>query len=251
MYSITLSPKYSHLRDFIESLPSRFAREGETIYKARNIIKVFDAPNGMRLNVKCYHAPRFINALVYSWGIRQPKGSRAFTYPTLLLRSGIETPEPVAYIERRTMGILRESYFISVQCPYPNRFYEVADDPKEVYLPLAKAFARFTAHIHNANMLHRDYSPGNILWQRDGDGTYHFSIVDINRMYFGKVSQKMGCRNFARLWGTRDFFETLAKAYAEARAMDEKACVDETLKARLKFWRRYGRHHNVEFIKDL
>lgn len=251
MFSTTISPKYSHLRDFIESLPSRFDSEGTIIYKARNLIKVIDAPDGMRLNVKRYHAPRFINALVYSWGIRKPKGERAFSYPTLLLNAGIETPEPVAYIEHRTMGILRESYFVSLQCPYPNRFYKLADAPEELYVPLAEAFARFTARIHEANMLHRDYSPGNILWQLDDDGTYHFSIVDINRMYFGSVPLKMGCRNFARLWGSRGFFETIAKAYAKARGMNERECVDETLKARLKFWRRYGRHHNVEFIKDL
>ena len=45
--------------------------------------------------------------------------------------------------------------------------------------------------------MHRDYSPGNILFDKI-DGEYHFMLVDINRMSFGKISIDMGCANFAR-----------------------------------------------------
>lgn len=245
--TITISPKYSALRSFLESLPARMESEGETIHDGRNLIKVFTAPGGLCLNVKRYHRPHFINAFVYSTGLRHPKGRRAFDYPALLLRAGVETPEAVAYIEERCCGIIGLSYFVSLQCPYPNRLYNIPHEPESLYVPLAKELARFTARIHEAGMVHRDYSPGNILWQQDSDGSFHFSVVDINRMYFGKVSLKRGCANFARLWGTKKFFETIARTYAQTRHMDEETCVRETLEARRRFWTKYIKKHDVGF----
>lgn len=246
MLSTEISPRYSSLRPFIESLPSRMEHEGETIHNGRNLIKVFTTPDGLRLNVKRYHAPRFVNALVYSFGLRKPKGRRAFDYPTLLLNAGIETPEAVAYIEDRSMGLLKESYFVSIQCPYPNRFYEVLSMDESLFVPLAEAFACFTARMHEARMMHRDYSPGNILWRRDSDGAFHFSVVDINRMYFGEVSLQQGCANFARMWGCKKFFDTIARTYAHERNMDEATCLSTVWEERMRFWRRYTRKHKME-----
>lgn len=246
MTYIQIAPKYERLREFIELIPERMATEGETIHDGRNLIKVLDAGDGLRLNVKRFHRPRLLNAIVYSAGLRKPKGVRAFGYPPLLLKAGIETPEAVAYIEERHAGLIGLSYFVSVQCPYPNRFYEVLDMPESEYVPLAEAFARFTARMHEARLMHRDYSPGNILWQRDNGGGYRFSVVDINRMYFGDVTMQQGCANFARLWGCRKFFDTMARAYAQARGMDEQTCMDEVWRCRQKFWRRYTRKHKMQ-----
>lgn len=47
------------------------------------------------------------------------------------------------------------------------------------------AFAEFTARLHEAGILHLDYSPGNILYDKIGE-EYHFSLVDINRMHLAK-----------------------------------------------------------------
>jgi hypothetical protein len=239
-----LSQKYSHLRDFIARIPQLMLTEGETVYAARNLIKVLRAPDGTLLNVKRYHRPSLPNAIIYSTGLRTPKGLRAFTYPQRLIAAGIETPEAVAYIEERHGGLLGYSYFISLQCPYQHRFYEVIDLPAEQYTPLAEALGRMAAQMHNAQMLHRDFSPGNILWDIT-DGTYHFSIVDINRMRFGEVSLAMGCANFARLWGPTSFFETLARSYAAERHMDAEECVRVTLECRRKFWTNYKKHHKM------
>ena len=239
-----LSQKYFHLRDYIARIPQLMLTEGATIYAARNLIKVLRAPDGTLLNVKRYHRPSLPNAIVYSTGLRTPKGKRAFTYPQRLLAAGIETPEAVAYIEERRCGLLRYSYFISIQCPYRHRFYEVIDLPSEQYTPLAEALGAMAAQMHNSGMLHRDFSPGNILWDIV-DGKYRFSIVDINRMRFGSVPLAMGCSNFARLWGPTSFFETLARSYARGRNLDADECVRVTLESRRKFWTKYKKHHKM------
>lgn len=244
MTKMLLSPKYSHLRDYIASIPRLMLTEGETVYAARNLIKVLRAPDGTLLNVKRYHRPSLPNAIVYSTGMRMAKGRRAFAYPPLLEAAGIETPEAVAYIEERCCGLIGHSYFISIQCPYRHRFYEVLNLTPEQYTPLAEALGCMTARMHGAHLLHRDFSPGNILWDTAADG-YRFSVVDINRMYFGEVTLEKGCANFARLWGPVPFFEALARSYAAARGMDADRCVAVTLECRRKFWTRYIKHHKM------
>ena len=242
---LTISPKYAHLSSFIASIPHLMLTEGTTIYAARNLIKVLRAPDGTLLNVKRYHRPSLINAIIYSTHLRKPKGQRAFEYPALLAIAGIDTPEAVAYIEERHCGLIAYSYFISIQCPYKHRFYEVLEMTPDDYTPLAEALGRMTARMHNAQLLHRDFSPGNILWDKDNDGTYRFSIVDINRMRFGEVSLAEGCANFARLWGPTPFFRTLATSYATARSMDTNECVTLTLQCRQRFWTKYLKHHKM------
>lgn len=200
MYASTRSMK--HFGNLSFSQPSRMDTEGTYIYGGRrNLIKSFAVPHGPVLNVKRYHISHGHNRLIYSWGLRIPKGLRAWRYPAVLKAKGISTLEAVAYLEERKCGLLGQSYFVSIQSPYSHRLYELAEAQPELYEPLARALARFTAHMHDEGVLHCDYSPGNILWDTDEAGHFVFTIVDINRMHFGQVNMKAGCRNFRRLWG--------------------------------------------------
>lgn len=249
---IYINPKYEHLRAFVCSLPAVMDTEGTYIYGGRrNLIKRFDAPDGTCLNVKRFQQPKGINRIVYSTGLRAPKGWRAFTYPTRLLEHGIETPEAVAYIEERNaLGLLGQSYFVSLQCPYTHLLYELGDAPEGTYEDIAVALAVLQARMHNAGILHRDFSPGNVLWERV-DGEYRFSIVDINRMHFGSVSMKAGCANFARLWGPKRFIQIAVREYARLRQFDPDICERIALQARARFWTRYQRKREMEFKLEL
>jgi serine/threonine protein kinase len=111
---------------------------------------------------------------------------------------------------------------------------------------ILKAFALFTAKLHESGIYHRDYSPGNILFDEKNDEV-KFCLVDINRMRFGEVSIEKGCENLARLWGQKPMFELIAKVYAEARRTDIQYCTEKMLLARNRFWKRYGKKHEVEF----
>ena len=249
--NIRINPAYNHLRDFVEQIPAVFGEQGEEIYHRRNVIKVMQAPDGTAVNVKRYHVPRGLNLLIYSLGLRKPKGLRAFDYPALLLENGIDTPEPIAYIEERRHGLLGYSYFISRQCDYGHTLYEVGDAPEGSYEELAAQLARFAAAMHEKGILHKDFTPGNILFFCDEAGQYHFSLVDINRMYFGKVSPQAGLRNLTRLWGPKRFFQLLVRAYAEARGYDADKAETAALKRRERFWKHYLRKYQVPFNVEL
>ena len=248
---LLVNPAYRHLQSYIETLPEIFEQEGTTVYKSRNLIKTFITPDGLHVNVKRYHKPRFLNLLAYSLGLRTPKGRRAFDYPTILLGKGINTPEPIAYIEQRQCGLLGYSYFISIQSDYPHLMYEMGEASPQLYERMAPAFAHYTAHMHNMGIMHPDYSPGNILWKEDENGEFHFSIIDINRMYFGEVDMEKGCANLKRIWGNKDFFQLLARYYAHERGFDPSETIEKVMKHRTRFWTRYIKKHGKPYPIEL
>jgi serine/threonine protein kinase len=221
---VEVNPKYSFLETFIEVLPNLFEKEGELLYKARNVLKLFEV-DGYVLNVKKYKKPIIFNRFAYTF-LRKSKACRAFENALHLLNLGFDTPEPVAFIELKTGGLLRESYFISLQCPYKRLFREFADNkPLEGRESVPEVFGQYAARLHQAGILHKDLSIGNILFEIDNDGV-RFSLVDLNRMRFGSISPKMGLKNFERLRGNFHFFELLAKGYTTLQPIDPKKCLD-------------------------
>lgn len=252
MHIITkIAPRYAHLETFAASMPQIFEHEGEVIYRGRNLIKTMTAPDGTLVNVKRYHQPSGPNRLIYSWGLRESKGSRAFRYPAILAAKDIGTPDAIALVEERnSLGLLGYSYLLTVQSPYPNTLYAMGDAKEGEYEALAEALGRFAAHLHEQEVLHKDFTPGNILWSHDADG-YHFALVDINRMAFGPVSSKTGLATLCRLWGPKAFVRLTAESYAQARDYDVATAVQYVMERRARFWRRYGKKHTIKFKLEL
>ena len=249
--TVLYNNKYTALRPFVEQLPSRFNEEGTLVQDRRNTIKLFVCDDGTELVVKRYRIPRGINRFIYSLGIRKPKGERAFLYVERLLKKGIDSPTSVAYIEERKWGLLGYSYLVSLKCPYEHRMYELGYAPAEIYEPFVQPFGEYCARLHDAGILHRDFTPGNVLWTKDGKGMYHFSLIDINQMGFGKVSLKKGCQNICRFWGPKRMIQLIARAYGEARGGDPDICERMVMEERRRFWPRYLRKKRISFKPEL
>lgn len=243
---LVLRNKYAHLRTFIESLPDIFDKEGESIFLARNEIRLYNE-GGFTLNVKSYKVPILINRIAYTF-FRPSKASRAYEHALTLLSKGFQTPDPVAYIETKKSGLLHRSFFISLHTPMDGhmRLFNDEDASNAGKEDLIKAFAEFTARLHEADVLHCDYSPGNILREKvDEMGNYNFSLVDINRMQFRPVSVEMGCKNFRRMRGNDEFFRLCATYYAKGRGADVEQCVEAFL--RYKYEDRKKRKRKEKF----
>lgn len=236
-WKMTLAPEYESWREALTQTILHFFDHGQVIYDARNQIRIFDAPDGSEICIKRFHAPRFLNTWIYSY-IRQPKAVRAYENAVRLNECGIHTPKAIGYILVQKRGLLQESYLINCCSNLTRNMYEFRHHPLEGYETIVQAFAQYTADMHEKGVLHKDYSPGNILFDLTQDGKVQFEIVDINRMRFDQpVSAKEGCRNLCRLWGKEDFFTLLAREYARARCVDETQCIQWTL----KYWRRFWR----------
>ncbi|MFT3994304.1 MAG: lipopolysaccharide kinase InaA family protein [Dysgonomonas sp.] len=238
----------SHYQDklgaFIENLPNIFNNEGEIVYNGRNTIKVFEA-NGISINVKSFKKPHIINQFVYAT-FRKSKAKRSYLYAKRLQSLGIKTPSPIAYIEHRNFFNLKGSAYLSVNEKFDGLLQELKRGNIEEKRNLIVQFAQFTASIHEKEVLHLDYSPGNILYKKDGSN-YIFYLVDLNRMTFDNpIDLDTACFNFRRLWGSDAMITLFVKEYAKARNFDEKECLDKTFYYRARFWKYFQRKHPNE-----
>jgi hypothetical protein len=242
--NVFINSPYIQLEEFIKKLPLFFDKEGQSIYKSRNELKIFEN-NGLLLNVKRYRKPHFINRVAYTF-FRKSKAKRAYENALILLSKGFETPMPVAYLEIRQGGLLKDSYFISFQCPYTRLFREFADGSTvSGREDILQSFGVLLARLHEAGILHLDLSVGNVLFEKKPDG-FHFSLVDLNRMKFKKIGLVAGCRNFERLRGNNDFFRILTETYARERGFDAETCLKLVLDFQEKSERHFQRKRRLK-----
>lgn len=227
---LLVHPDYKVLKSFVERLPESFARgEGRCIYKGRNELRAFEE-EGFQLVVKSYRRPNLFNRLVYSF-IRSTKAERAYRNALMFIEAGIGSPAPVAFLVKKEGGLIDETYFVSLQSTCPFTFRDLTQQTFAREEEILTAIGQVTARIHNQGFLHKDYSRGNILFD-DREAVIAVEIVDLNRMRFGSVSQKVGCRNLNRLPLPDGMFDVLGTAYAKARGFDPEVCIREIKAAR-------------------
>ena len=100
--SLVLNFRYKYISSFVEKIPSIFSCEGVSIYKSRNEIKIFQVDD-LTINVKSYKKPIFINRIAYTF-FMESKAKRAYVYALRLMSLGVNTAEPIAYIEEKSNG---------------------------------------------------------------------------------------------------------------------------------------------------
>ncbi|GHT34648.1 hypothetical protein FACS189434_11190 [Bacteroidia bacterium] len=233
---IFIHTKHQYLKNFILNISEEFDTEGYTIHKVRNEVKVFSV-GGIEVNVKKYAVPHLFNRIVYTF-FRKSKAERAYRNALKVQAQGIDTPAPVAYVLCKRQGLLYDSYFVSLQQPYLN--LTQTRNTADIYAALGK----FIAELQQKNILHLDLSFGNILLN-DAENNIAFSLVDLNRMKFRKISPSAGFLNFNRLHGNEAVLRILAKSYAETRNREEKECCEKILRANEKhFHSRLPFHSN-------
>lgn len=226
-------PLYEGFRPEIEEAIVNFSSFGKLIYEGRNELRRGTIGNHDSV-VKSFKPPHLINRVAYSF-FRPSKAARSYLYALKLQEIGVNTPSPIAYVEEYDNGLLYHSYYISFYSTFSRNMREFWFIPEiGDRLPILQAFARFTAKMHEAAIMHTDYSAGNILFE-EKSGETDFMLVDINRMYFGQVNEEMGYRNFARLWLPDDTYTVIAAEYARARGYDEQHAIDRVRYYKNKF----------------
>lgn len=209
-----INPKYRQLKPLIENIESIFKESSHVLYDQRNVIRVVDFNNEQYV-VKAFRIPNAINRIVYQY-LRPSKAKRSYHYS---LKIGIDfSPEPIAYIEQNQNFLLSKSYYISKYFKYDHTIHEVLID-KELKDrdQMLKQFADFTFRLHQAEILHHDYSHGNILIKKvsDKNSDYELKIIDINRMEFKSLDLKTRLENFARIKADDNDMHTIITQYAK------------------------------------
>ena len=132
--------------------------------------------------------------------------------------------------------------------PYNHDFFEIRDvfaDPQfDDRENILRSFAGFCHELHSMDVLHYDFSSGNILIQKSG-GSYRFSLVDVNRMEFVPLNMDQRIRSMAKLGSKEADSDTVARYYAEAANLDESWCVDRLRAAREAHWNKLERKNRL------
>ncbi len=206
------------------SIQSYFKDSSHSIHKARNEIKIIEYDN-QKFVVKSFKIPHIVNKIVYSF-FRNSKAKKSYDNA---IKISPFVPKAIAYIEFKKFGLIHDSYFISNQFDYdftirePLLDLEFKDREK-----IFQEFADFTYQLHEENIYHLDYSPGNILIKQEKDN-YIFKIVDINRMEFKKLTLEERLKNFSKLWAKDEDMSIIVKEYAKIINKDEKYCIKKAI----------------------
>jgi len=213
-----VNPLYKvSLNDFFLKIREKFNNSSNSLHKARNEIKVVEY-NRDRFVIKSFKVPHSINKIAYSF-FRDSKAKKSYDNSIKIIDF---VPKPIGYIEFKRFGLIDDSYFVSENFNYDFTIREpLLDENFENKEEIFKAFARFTLELHQQNIFHKDYSPGNILIKKE-DNTYIFKIVDINRMGFFELSQKNRAKNFSKLWASDEVLKIIAKEYSKHYSTDGK-----------------------------
>lgn len=213
-----INPAYIHLESFINSIPFKFAQAGEVIYKGRNELRKYNV-EGASIVVKSFKVPHFINKLAYSY-FRKSKAQRSYEYGLKLLDLGIDTPDPIAFIEVEENGFIKYSYYICLCSDYV-AFRDIHDQRLEDKLDIVAGVGKFGAEIQKRGIIHKDFTQGNILFKKCGNGEILFSLIDINRLTFTDIRVDNGCKMFKGIWESEAAIRIMAKAYASSMGFDE------------------------------
>lgn len=240
-YKLETNPLYQNFKDILLNIKSIFTKNTQTIHLARNELKVIELDH-IDTVVKAFRVPNLLNQFVYAH-IRKSKAYKAFHNATKLHKLEVPTPEAIGYIEFYSLGLLKESFFISKKYEYDFTMAHIRDDQPEYKEGVLKAFAKFSYDIHKKGVWHVDYSGGNILVKKV-DNSFEFSIVDINRMKFRDINRYEGLKNFNKLWFNEEDLTTIAKVYAHLANLNEQQAIkeilthDKHLKAKVEFKRK-------------
>lgn len=245
------APQEPNITHIIE----HYTTEG-TLFVAgkRNSIKLFKLQN-LTVNVKSFKVPNTLNKLVYRF-LRKSKARRSYEYAIKLLSMGIGTPQPIAFYENQTALSLKDSYYVSEHLQAKYTFRDLVSDAE---LPnheiILRQFTQFCFLLHEKGVEFTDHSPGNTLIGDNGNSTYSFYLVDLNRMNFHtSMNFDLRMENLKRLTPYKEMVAVMANEYAKLYTRKTEGDIfnllwHKTSEFQRKFFRKKRIKSRLKFIK--
>lgn len=249
---LILNPDYQVLKTQIETLPLSFDRGGDLLYAGRNVIKRFswrDSEGKDRtMVVKRYARMRWLQKLCYST-LFASKAKRAYLYAFILKQHGVDTPEPIAYLEEKKHHILQRCYLVTEECNWPDCTF-LRNNPEAVASEqgqsLIQALATFIVRLHSEGILHGDLNLSNILYWQETNEKWHFAVIDINRTRFIQNPNRSQClANLVRLTHDRALLCELVSRYAILQGWSAQECTNNVLQRLNSFERSRELRHKL------
>lgn len=238
-----IHPDFENIRAELVSLIKGDYTPLKTFCNKRNTVQLVSVA-GRKMVLKKYKPNGWVTGLIYTL-FRKSKARRAYEHAITLTSLGFDTPQPIAYFEDKRAGIFRQGYFVCDYADLPSVeqiFYSDKERlNKDEHLKMAHSLSRYTLSLHNAGVLPLDFNTGNILFSQAGD-KYDFTLIDINRMKFGKIpGLKKAMISFFQLGTYPHDYLGLLEPYVWERQFNFEEALYEVLKLRRKQsrWRRF------------
>ncbi len=135
------------------------------------------------------------------------KAFKSWRGAVALVEKDVETPLPVAYLEKRKGLFLGQSFFLAERVGGIEeiRFLFPKLPPSELRRLLV-SLSQHLSTCHKKGILHRDLSDGNILVKKDKQGEFRFYLIDTNRIRIKKrIGLLNGIKSLIRLGVPLDF----------------------------------------------
>ncbi len=161
------------------------------------------------------------------------KAVRAFNVAALLREKNVNTPAPIAVIERWTGNRLEESHFLCEYVPALSDFRQELNhilretQNCEELMNLIEKVALEVRKFHDAGVIHCDLGNQNIGLQKNATGSWDVLFIDLNRaQIYPELTEKQRGKDLARLDIPSAFFAEFLSIYeasAECRNRERKA----------------------------
>ena len=236
----TVHPNFASQTNDILKIIEDFSVSGVFLNEpVRNSIKIFDL-NLIKVNVKSFKKPNFLNKIIYGY-FRKSKARRSFEFANILLEKSIGTPQPIAYIEKKSIFGLNESFYMSEQLDADLLFRELTTNNSYPQIELIlKQFTQFSFNLHEKGIEFIDNTSGNTLIKKTANDVYEFYLVDLNRMNFHpKMSFESRIKNLAKLTSNEFIIGEISKEYAKLSGYDFQIVNEALTKYSVKFQERF------------
>lgn len=238
---IHIHPDYEFLRPEIKQIVSGCYSVDKVFCNKRNVVEKISIAD-KKFVLKRYKRPTIANCVIYTL-FRKSKARRAYEYALRLLKNGVNTPFPVAYIEEKRYGFFHTGYLLTEYMNLPTLAQiKIEELPFEQLHRLEHDLISFTIQLQEKRILPLDYNPSNIFYSYDdAEGCFSFALTDINRMRFGRIPwSRDAMRSFEQFGITTDKLYHFLLGYAIERNVDIDLCMYEFLRFRLiKKFRRF------------
>ncbi len=207
------------------------------IYAGRNKLYRVTVPEGSFV-VKAFGRLALMRQMYYGW-LGASKAKRSHEHSERLDMLGLSSVRSLGYAEQRTrLGLLARAYYVNASIEATE--YDIHPHMRGWMAPegFTESLAQFIARLHECGVIHRDLSPGNVLYRVQADGSYTFYLVDLNRMQFVShpLSLAEASTNISRLTSRTSVTSQLATFYAGCRGWDITTTERAFSKATDSFW---------------
>ncbi|MGB2906382.1 MAG: lipopolysaccharide kinase InaA family protein [Candidatus Aminicenantaceae bacterium] len=145
------------------------------------------------------------------------KACKAWRGSWALVEAGVDTPLPIAYMEKWSGLFLDHALFFALSVTdAPELRVLLRSHQEESQESLIKMLAAFVRKCHGHGILHRDLSDGNVLVREEGPPNHRFVLLDTNRIRIRKkVGRIRGIKNLIRLGVPGGYQRLFLTAYLE------------------------------------